>query len=99
MNKLLITLAVVGVIAFAIPASADTCGVAVDASSTPVACGNGSPESVVGPWGFTNSQLPHILQGQSVVMSNGITAICPFWFAMYCVDISHTQYFLSRWGK
>lgn len=92
-NKILITLAVVALFAFAVPALADTC------NDNPGGCGNGSPELVTNAWGTSNSQIPHILQGQSVVMSNGMTTMCPIWFPMYCVDISHTQYFLSHWGK
>lgn len=65
-----------------------------DCVNFPAQCqSNGSPEMVVNVWGTTNSQLPHILQGQT---RNGF--LCPAWFPFYCVDISGTQYFKDRWG-
>lgn len=84
MKYLIITLAFVG-FAYANPVHADC-------SLTP--CGNGSPDSVVNAWGTTNSQLPKIKQGET---RNGYT--CPYWFPMYCVDISGTQYFKLRWTR
>ena len=62
-------------------------------------CSNGNPELVVGPTGFTNSQLPQIKPGESRVLLNGKTGSCPFWFPMNCVDITGTQYFIARWGS
>lgn len=62
-------------------------------------CGNGSPENVMNVWGTKNSQLPHIKQGESYIMSNGVKDTCPWWYPMYCVDVSVTQYWKDRWGK
>ena len=63
--------------------------------------GNGNPENVVGPWGFTNSQLPRVEPGASVKDAAGLLSFCPLWFGRhltYCVDISGTEYYkgLSR---
>ncbi len=60
-----------------------------------VVCGNGSPELVQSPWG-KNSDVPHIQPGQSVRDDFGNTFLCPFWFTNYCVDLTHTAYYLAH---
>jgi len=79
-------------VGFAGTVKADTCGLQPDNSYIP--CGNGSPENTVNVWGTKNSQLPHILQGQS---RNGFT--CPVWYPMYCVDITGTSWYQARFGR
>jgi len=64
-----------------------------------VDCGGGSPERVVNVWGTTNSQLPHIKQGQTVTLTNGSSGYCPAWFPMYCVDITGTTWYKTRFSK
>lgn len=70
----------------------------VDAADCSInnSCGNGSPELVVNIWGTSNSQLPHIMQGQTKTLINGTSYTCPVWFPMHCVDISGTAWFRSR---
>lgn len=80
----MLTLAVAGLLAIATPAFADTaCG-----ALNP--CENGNPENVVNVWGTTNSQLPHIQRGQPG---------CPWFYPTYCVDISHTAWYMARFSR
>lgn len=51
---------------------------------------NGSPEMVVSPWGYTNSQLPHLKPGEKD---------CPAFISTYCVDVKVTEFWKVRWGK
>lgn len=74
--------------------AAVSCGVQPDGSI--VQCGNGSPEMVMNVWGGTNSDVPHVQPGQSVTDQWGNVSVCPAWFTDYCVDISHTQYYIGR---
>ncbi len=62
-------------------------------------CGNGSPELVSNIWGGTNSSVPHVQPGQSVKDTFGNVFTCPFWFTNYCVDITHTAYYMSRYKR
>ena len=57
--------------------------------------GNGNPENVVNIWGTTNSGIPHVQPGQSVTDQWVFTSLCPAWFTNYCVDISHTAYYIA----
>ncbi len=59
-------------------------------------CGNGNPEMITNVWGGTNSDVPHIKPGQSVTDQWGVVSLCPAWFTNYCVDISHTAYYIAR---
>lgn len=102
MKKVITVLGIVSMLAFAVPTFADSkCGdpSLSDENTTFMVCGNGNPEMVMNVWGTTNSQLPHILPGQSYRMSNGFLDTCPAWFTRYCVDISVTDYWKDRWGK
>lgn len=76
---------------------------AADCALHPEECqGNGSPENVMNVWGTTNSQIPHIKPGTSVLFSNGAVTIdlgCPAWFSNYCVDVTVTQWWKDRWGQ
>lgn len=93
MKKVIVAVAfMVAFAGFVSTTDAAVCGLQPDNSYIP--CGNGNPELVVNAWGTTNSQLPHILPGQTL---NG--ASCPVWFPMYCVDIRGTSWFQARWGR
>lgn len=54
---------------------------------------NGNPENVVSVWGLTNSQVPHVLPGQTIMDAAGIPFTCPAFFSTYCVDITGTEYY------
>lgn len=96
MNKLIVFAALALMLGVSVPKAhaSIVCGDPSQSNSsiTYTLCSNGSPENVVNEWGMTNSQLPHILQGQT---SNGLS--CPFWFPMYCVDIRGTAWYQARW--
>ncbi len=56
-----------------------------------VACGNGSPENIIRPWG-KNSDVPHMKAGETVTDEVGISYTCPE-FIRVCLDITHTEYY------
>lgn len=60
-----------------------------------VSCDNGNPEMVVNVWGTTNSGVPHIKPGQSVINRWGEVVYCPAFISTYCVDISDTAYYIA----
>lgn len=95
MSKAFATLLVVASM-LPIVSFAAVCG---DGTNGTVQCGNGSPEMVSNVWGGTNSDVPHILPGQTRTNKFGRVNTCPFFFTNYCVDISETTYFIERWGK
>jgi hypothetical protein len=101
MTKTIVSILLVVGTLLPVAAFADTvaCG-QVDPSTGIVRdCGNGSPEMVTNVWGGTNSDVPHILPGQSRVNKFGVSHSCPWWFSNYCVDISETAYYTSRWSQ
>lgn len=91
MNKILAT--VITGVAMLIPVSS---AFAASCSDVGVQCGNGSPELVTNVWGGTNADVPHVQPGQSFTDQWGTSFTCPAWFTNYCVDISHTAYYVSR---
>jgi hypothetical protein len=104
MKKIILSLAVLGLfVSFHGNAKADVCGDPSlnNASSSVVyiTCGgNGNPELVVGGWGTTNSEVPHLKSGESRILLNGVLGICPFWFPSGCVDTTGTAWYRSLFG-
>jgi len=101
MKKTIISLLFVAALAPAAVVFADTsvaCGQIDPATNHVRDCGNGNPEIVTNVWGGTNADVPHILPGQSRTNKFGKVNSCPAWFTNYCVDISETAYYISRWG-
>lgn len=99
-NKIAILATLGLIIGFGLTAAASTsiptqCGdVSLNnASSTTinVSCGSGSPETVIGGWGTTNSKVPRLVQGQTVHDDLGIPATCQW--IMGCVDVYHTTWY------
>lgn len=81
MKKYIATLALLAVVVTPFLASAEEI-------TAPLS--NGSPEMVVSPWGYTNSQLPHLKPGEKD---------CPAFIPFYCVDVKVTSFWKVRWGK
>lgn len=97
MNKT-ITAMLVAVVLFAgahVTFAATQCGdnSLNNASSTVIyiACGNGSPESVIGGWGTTNAGVPHMSQGQVATDANGIHSTCQWMNG--CVNVYGTPWY------
>ena len=98
MKKIIFSLGLVAIIGFAGHASADTkCGnpALSDANTTYTNCDGGSPEMVVGGWGTTNSAVPHVKGGDTVVDEGGVVNICPASIAI-CVDLTHTAWYRTQ---
>lgn len=95
-NKLAI-LSITALFFTAVPVFADTvCGNPANSTVTTmyITCGsNGNPENVTNIWGGTNSSLPHVTPGASIVDEGGVPLLCPTIVSNYCVDISHTDYY------
>lgn len=65
-----------------------------NATTTYIACGNGNPENIQGGWGTTNSEVPHLSQGQSATDDNGFATTCQW--ATGCVDVFHTDWYKNQ---
>ena len=100
-NRILVALVVAATMLPTAAAFAQSvpCGQADPVTGITNSCGNGSPDMVTNVWGGTNADVPHILPGQSRTNKFGKVNTCPWFFTNYCVDISETQYYITRWGN
>lgn len=66
------------------------------AQATSTSSGGPNPENVENIWGGTNNSVPHVQPGQSAKDQWGNSFLCPSWYSNYCVDLTHTAYYISN---